>query len=68
MPRAIGDLGGAEAAGGGERVDRFEEAGLAGAVAAEQEVRSRPGLPAERLQVAEVAGGEVSEQLRSALA
>jgi hypothetical protein len=68
VAHAIGDLGGAEAAGGGERVGRFEQAGLAGPVAAEQQVRAGPGPPDERLQVAEIFGGELSEQLRSSSA
>ena len=41
VPRAVADLGGAEAAGGGEHVDRLQQARLAGAVAAEQEMRAR---------------------------
>jgi hypothetical protein len=65
---AVGDLGGAEAAGGGEDVRRFDQAGLAGAVAAEEQVRAGPGPPQQRLQVAETFGGELGEQLRSSSA
>jgi hypothetical protein len=68
VAHAVGELVGAEAAGGGERVGRLDQAGLAGAVAAEKKVRAGPGPPDERLQVAEVFGGDLSEQLRSSSA
>jgi hypothetical protein len=69
MAHAVGDLVGAEAAGGGDDVDRFEETGLAGAVAAEEEVRAPPRPPVEGLQIAEVVDQELGDQeIRSAWA
>jgi hypothetical protein len=62
VAHAVGEARRAEALGGGEDVDGFEEAGLAGAVAAEEEVTAGLGLPGERLEVAEAAGGELAEQ------
>jgi hypothetical protein len=59
---AVTELRGAEAPGGGEGVDRLEQAGLAGAVAAQQQVRAGARLPGQVLEVAEAAGFEAEEQ------
>ena len=58
---AVGDPRGAEAAGGGQQVDRLEEAGLAGPVVAEEEMG--PGLEgaAQGLEVAEPFGFELDQ-------
>jgi hypothetical protein len=61
MAGAVANLGGTEAPGGGQDVDRLQEAGLAGAVPPEKEVRSRSRLPREGLQVTEVAEDEMGE-------
>ncbi|MES1211654.1 MAG: hypothetical protein ABUL63_04915 [Acidobacteriota bacterium] len=61
---AVFQARGAEAAGGGEDVDGLEQARLAGAVAAEEEVGARPRPPFERLEVAEVEQGQMGEQGR----
>jgi hypothetical protein len=65
----VGDLGGSEAAGGGEDVDGFQKARLARSVASQQEVGVHGRPPGERLEVSEVSDGEVGEHaLRSASA
>jgi hypothetical protein len=46
---AVGNLGGAEAAGGSRHVDGFEEARLAGAITPEEKVGPALGLPGEGL-------------------
>src|SRR6185295_4615140 len=62
VARAVGDLGGAKAARGGEHVDGLQEARLARAVAAEQEMGAGRRAPGEGLEVAKVARGEMGER------
>src|SRR5262245_45331310 len=64
VPDAVSELAGAEAPRRGEDVDRLQQARLAGAVAAEEQVRAPRGLPGEGLQVAEAGGGELDEHRR----
>jgi len=63
VPHALGQAWSPEAAGGRDDVDGLEQAGLAGAVAAEEQVPAGTGLEVERLEVAEALGVEGLEQL-----
>lgn len=56
VPRARGEIGGAEALRRRREVDRLEQARLAGAVAAEQQVSSFAGCEGGIGEVAEGAG------------
>jgi hypothetical protein len=60
---ALGESGGAEALGGGDGVDRLEQAGLAGAVAAQDQVATRPRAEGQGLEVPEPVRFEGEEQV-----